>query len=1738
MRNLSSRWAAPGVSALAGLALVAASMTPVSAQPADPSEDAPALASSSAPAEAAVVASSGSEWDGVESDTGLWIVRFAEPSVAAFAASLPDEGSAASIESYRAELADSLEARATGIDQQLGRSVEVAFTYDNVLNGLAVDISADEAASLRAMSGVVDVYPDTVRELDTDVSHEIILSDAVWGGETATDVGTKGEGIIVAMIDSGVNPEHPSFAVTDMDGYVHENPHDDYLGVCAPGATGYMDICNDKLIGAYNFHSASPGPIDVDGHGSHVGSTIAGTKHEAAANIGGTVHHRVVQGVAPHANVISYKVCSPSCPSSATVAAVNQAIADDVAVLNYSISGSDFPWADPVDLAFLDAYAAGISVVASAGNDGPGASTAAKSGPWNSSVAATTHHRAFGHEIAVTSPTPVPEPVQSMPGFPGDGPAITADLAAPMVDAGAVAPGNHRACSALPAGSMTGAIGVVERGDCTFQIKVENAQAAGAVAVIIGNNVSGPPVAPGGLETTTIPGVQTDNESYQALVAAIADNGATPTEGVIRAGTEMYLNDDWIDIVGGFSSRGPSQYDMLLPTFAAPGVNILAAGAEVGGDPNQYLVLQGTSMSSPHGAGAAALLRALNPDWTPSEVRSALASSADTALTKENGTTAADPFDIGGGRINLASASTVGLVLDESHANFVSANPSVGGDPATLNLPAVLDRDCAGTCSWERTVTSTVAGDATFTASSEAPEGTTVTVEPASFTLAQGETQALTITVDTGSAELDTWLFGRVALSTSATHASGLDVADTDFPIAIQAAEGVPALDLDPESLESTQGPDTQVSQTLTIGNTGGADLDWEFVAGDTGGTVTLSHSTSDAVLAGNSIGCSADNGFTTSENSFLRQFALPDLGVTGDLSVTSVTFGVEVMRPVAATVDVNLYRMTDPTGPFTYANFEQIGTADHQIQPITEQLVTVPVTADVPAGSTLVVEIAAPDLTNTAAFFIGSNTSGQSSPSYLASDACGIPEPADTASIGFPGMHIVMSVTGEAEAGDSACAVPGDPAWLSVDPLNGTVGAGGEQAVDVTFDSTGLADGTYTTMLCLETNDPAQPSAQVPVTLEVGTWPAIDVTPGSLESTQLVDTTTEHVVTITNAGDADLTWDIGEAEASEAATAPMGALHLPQGADRDSEQPSSSDAAPARVLPTNHPLASDVLAEGFDDVTTLPGNGWAMTNNSEPVGLNSWFQGNPVVMPAHEGGENAYIGANYNSAGVTPGHISNWLMTPELTLTDDSTLSFWTRSPAGSSWADRLEVRMSTAGASTDVGSGYSGVGDFTERLLVINESLAGSGYPQEWTQYEVTIDGLDAPTSGRLAFRYHVPDGGPAGTNSNFIGIDTVSYEAGEVIPHACELGTDIPWLSATPDSGTLAPGASADVAVSLDSTGYAVGDSEHANLCVNSNDPANPRVLVPVTMNVIDQDPVVVERLFGPDRYATAAAISATYEPGVPVVFVATGADYPDALTGSALAGSLEVPVVLTRPDHLPAATAAELSRLEPQSVVILGGTGAVTPAIADKIGDLTGVSVDRWSGGDRYATAAAVATQFDSADVVYVATGVNYPDALAASAKAGSQDAPVLLVRPDRAPHPTLAQLDRLDPDSIILLGGEGAVQDEVYLQLRDRYGADTVERLAGANRYETAALLTQTYPSAETAYVASGMDWPDALTGAARAGADHEPLVLTRTAAVPNVIWSQLLRLNPDRVVILGGTGAVSQDVEDALRALR
>ena len=190
---------------------------------------------------------------------------------------------------------------------------------------------------------------------------------------------------------------------------------------------------------------------------------------------------------------------------------------------------------------------------------------------------------------------------------------------------------------------------------------------------------------------------------------------------------------------------------------------------------------------------------------------------------------------------------------------------------------------------------------------------------------------------------------------------------------------------------------------------------------------------------------------------------------------------------------------------------------------------------------------------------------------------------------------------------------------------------------------------------------------------------------------------------------------------------------------------------------------ASDFLyCEGFEDISVLPGSDWAFINNSQPLGTIGWFQGNPLAFPAHNGPANSYIASNYNAAGSKrdPATISNWLILPETSLENGMVFSFFTRTATGSIYPDRLQVRMSLAGASTDVGSTAESVGVFTHLLLDINPNLVIGGYPEEWTFFSVELTGIGPrAVDGRLAFRYYCTDGGPSGDNSNYVGVDTVT-------------------------------------------------------------------------------------------------------------------------------------------------------------------------------------------------------------------------------------------------------------------------------------------------------------------------------------------------------------------------------------------
>jgi hypothetical protein len=187
-------------------------------------------------------------------------------------------------------------------------------------------------------------------------------------------------------------------------------------------------------------------------------------------------------------------------------------------------------------------------------------------------------------------------------------------------------------------------------------------------------------------------------------------------------------------------------------------------------------------------------------------------------------------------------------------------------------------------------------------------------------------------------------------------------------------------------------------------------------------------------------------------------------------------------------------------------------------------------------------------------------------------------------------------------------------------------------------------------------------------------------------------------------------------------------------------------------------PVATTLINEGFTTVAPLPA-GWASQNLSNPLGPTGWFQGDATVFPSQNGAPTAYIAANFNNTGAV-GQISNWLFTPNITIKNGDVFTFWSRKVAPDAFPDRLQVRRSLNGASTNVGATALTVGDFSTLLLDINSTEVTGVYPIVWTQYTITISGVPVPTSGRLAFRYFISNAGSAAPNGDYIGIDNVVY------------------------------------------------------------------------------------------------------------------------------------------------------------------------------------------------------------------------------------------------------------------------------------------------------------------------------------------------------------------------------------------
>ena len=296
---------------------------------------------------------------------------------------------------------------------------------------------------------------------------------------------------------------------------------------------------------------------------------------------------------------------------------------------------------------------------------------------------------------------------------------------------------------------------------------------------------------------------------------------------------------------------------------------------------------------------------------------------------------------------------------------------------------------------------------------------------------------------------------------------------------------------------------------------------------------------------------------------------------------------------------------------------------------------------------------------------------------------------------------------------------------------------------------------------------------------------------------------------------------------------------------------------------------------------------------------------------------------------------------------------------------------------------------------------------------------------------------------------------------------------------------------------------------------------------------------QRLSGLDRFATAVeAAKSAYPSTAGTVIIANGLDYPDALSAGALAAKWKAPLLLTTQSSLPEVTRSEIARLRPERIVIAGGPGVVSSNVMRQLGQLA-PRVDRISGADRYETSLALARAGwadGTSSGAFIATGTEFADALSAGAAAGASGAPVLLVpgAANALPSAMQSELKRLGVKNVQIAGGTGAVSGGIERSIGKDF---IVKRFAGKDRYDTSALIANAFfeEGGSNPYWVSGVDFADALAGNAISGSQRSPLMLSRTTCVPLSVYEATATIARDKILVLGGTGVLTNDVIRANR---
>ncbi|KAL4586275.1 hypothetical protein LXL04_010911 [Taraxacum kok-saghyz] len=616
------------------------------------------------------------------------------------------------------------------------------YSYHYLINGFAVLVTPQQAQKLSGRKEVANVVPDySIRTATTHTPQFLGLPQGAWLQEGGYE--TAGEGIVIGLIDTGIDPTHVSFA-DGLSANSYPIPNH-FTGICEVTRDFPSGSCNRKLIGARHFAASAitrgifnasqdyASPFDGDGHGTHTASIAAGN-HGIPVIVAGH-HFGNASGMAPRAHIAVYKALYKSFGGFAAdvVAAIDQAAQDGVDVISLSITPNRRPpgiatFFNPIDMALLSAYKTGIFVVQAAGNTGPSPKSVSSFSPWIFTVGAAAHDRKYSNSIQLGNNVTI-QGVGLAPGTESDGGYVLVSATDAVIDSEASTDEYVNECQDSSSLNQT-----IVQGNlliCSYSIKfvlgqstinnavqtARNLSAAGVVfsmdPFIIGFQLNPVPMSlpgiiiPSSNDSKILLRYYNSSLERDPVSKKIIKFGAIAS---ISGGVEANFSNSAPKIMY-YSARGPDpednslqDADILKPNLVAPGNSIWAAWSSGGTDSVEFLgedfaMMSGTSMAAPHIAGLAALIKQKFPSFTPSAIGSALSTTA-SLHDKDGGPimaqrayanpdlnqSPATPFDMGSGFVNATASLDPGLILDLQYDNYISFLCGINGSkPVVLN---------------------------------------------------------------------------------------------------------------------------------------------------------------------------------------------------------------------------------------------------------------------------------------------------------------------------------------------------------------------------------------------------------------------------------------------------------------------------------------------------------------------------------------------------------------------------------------------------------------------------------------------------------------------------------------------------------------------------------------------------------------------------------------------------------------------------------------------------------------------------------------------------------------------------------------------------------------------------------------------------------------------------------------------------------------------------------------------